>query len=78
MSALKKIELEVEASTADALTDVHRRAAIARMVDRMVRPGPNDPLLVLLEQTAQQAREAGFTDKDLEAELAAYNAERRG
>ena len=77
MSALKKIEIEVEADTAAALADDRRRAAVGRMIDRMVRPGESDTLLVLLETIAEQAHEAGFSDQDLEAELVAYNAERR-
>ena len=46
-------------------------------MDRFVRPGAEDPLLLLLERTAAQAAAAGFTDEDLDAELAEYNAERR-
>ena len=37
----------------------------------------DDPLAVVLEATARQAREAGLTDDQIDAELAAYNAERR-
>ena len=75
--ALRKVELQVEEDTAEALRDDRRRAAVGRLVDRFVRPGPEDPLLLLLERTAAQAAAAGFTDEDLDAELAEYNAERR-
>jgi hypothetical protein len=44
----------------------------------MVRPSAkDDPLAAVLEATASEARELGLTDEDIDAELAAYNAERR-
>jgi len=69
--------ISVEAATAAALSDARRRAAVGRMVDRLVRPGADDPLIALLERTAAEAREAGLTEAEIEAELAAYNAKRR-
>ncbi len=36
-----------------------------------------DRLAALLEATAAEAKTAGLTDEEVEAELAAYNAERR-
>jgi hypothetical protein len=47
-----------------------------RLVDRLVRPGADDPLTALFERTSAEAREAGLTQADIAAELAAYNAER--
>ncbi len=52
-------------------------ATAGRLVDRLVRPGVDDPLIALFERTAAEAREAGLTEAEVEAELAAYNAERR-
>jgi hypothetical protein len=44
----------------------------------MVRPSSKDDLLAaVLEATAAEARQLGLTDGDIDAELAAYNAERR-
>ena len=40
--------------------------------------GADDPLIALFERTAAEAQEAGLTEAEVEAELAAYNAERRG
>ena len=78
MNQVSKIEIPVAAATAAALSDPHRREAVGRLVDRLVRPGADDPLLALFERTAAEARDAGLTEADIEAELAACNAERRG
>jgi hypothetical protein len=74
MRDLSKIEIPVEAAMALALGDARRRAAVGRLVDRLVRPSGDDPLVRLLEQTAA---EAGLTEDEVELELEAYNAERR-
>ena len=77
MNQASKIEIPVEPATAAALSDTRRREAVGRLVDRLVHPGADDPLTALLERTAAEAREAGLTEAEIEAELAAYNAERR-
>lgn len=77
MTQASKIEIPVEEATAVALSDARRREAVGRLVDRLVRPGADDPLIALFERTAAEAREAGLTEAEIEAELAAYNAERR-
>jgi len=77
MNEVSRIEIPVEAATATALADDRRRAAVGRLVDRLVRPGADDPLIALLERTVEEARQTGLTEAELEAELAAYNAERR-
>lgn len=78
MSQLTKIEIQVEAATAEALADATRRDAVGRLIDRIVRPvSGHDPLAALLEDTAQRAGAAGLTDDDIDAELAADKAERR-
>jgi hypothetical protein len=73
MNQVTKVEIPVEAATAEALADKRRLEA----VDRLVRPGGDDPLFALLERSAGEARAAGLTEVDIEAELDAYNAERR-
>lgn len=78
MSEASKVEIPVEAATAAALSDARRREAVGRLIDRLVRPGTDDPLIALFERTAAEAREAGLTEAEVEAELAAYNAERCG
>ena len=57
--------------------DDRRLEAVGRLADRIVRPGIDDPLIALLEQTAADAHKAGLTADEVQAELAAYNAERR-
>lgn len=77
MNDMTKIEVPVEKATALALTDTRRLAAIGRLVDRLVQPGSDDPLIALFERTSNDARRLGLTDEEIEAELDAYNAERR-
>ena len=77
MTQASKIEIPVQPATAAALSDTRRREAVGRLVDRLVRPGADDPLVALLERTAAEARDAGLAEADVVAELAAYNAERR-
>lgn len=59
--------------------DARRTAAVGHLVDRMVRPaaGAEDPLAALLTASAEAAAQAGLTQAEIDAELAAYNAERR-
>jgi hypothetical protein len=78
MSQASKIEIPVEAATAAALADTQRLEAVGRLVDRLVRAGPDDPLVALFDRTAAEARTAGLTESEIDAELAAYNAEGRG
>jgi hypothetical protein len=82
VNQIAKIEISVDSETARALADPHRLEAVGRLVDRMVRPSAkDDPLAAVLDATATataaDARERGLTDEDIDAELAAYSAERR-
>ncbi|WP_428376082.1 hypothetical protein [Lichenicoccus sp.] len=77
MNQASKIEIPVEEATAAALSDVRRLEAVGRLIDRLVQPGADDPLIALFERTAAEAEAAGLTKAEVEAELAAYNAERR-
>jgi len=65
------IQIPVEAATAAALTDSRSLEAVGRLVDRRVRPGANDPLLLLFECIAAEAAAAGPTEADIAAELSA-------
>ena len=78
MSQVSKIEIPVEEATAAALTDTRRREAVGRLIDRLVRPGADDPLIALFDRMSDEANKAGLTEDDINAELSAYNAERRG
>jgi hypothetical protein len=77
MNQTSKIEIPVTPATALALSDARRLEAVGRLVDRLVRPGADDPLVALLERTAGEATKAGLTEDMINEELAAYNAERR-
>jgi len=78
MNEVVTIEIEVERETAEALRDPRRRQAVGRLVDRMVRPAKgSDPLARVLMETRRAARKAGLSDADIDAEIAAYRAERR-
>jgi hypothetical protein len=73
------VTIPVEPEAAAALVDPRNREAIGRLVSRVLRPhsGPS-PLAQALAEMKADARAAGLTDADIEAELATYNAERRG
>jgi hypothetical protein len=77
MNQLTTIQIQVEAATAEALADTRRREAVGRLIDRLVHPKTDDPLITLLERTSADAHAAGLTEAEIEAELAAYNTERR-
>lgn len=70
--------IPVDAEAAAALADARNREAMGRLVSRVLRPrsGPS-PLAQAIAEMKADARAAGLTDADIDAELAAYNAERR-
>ena len=73
------VTIEVEPAAAAALGDPRTRAAMGRLVSRVLnpRPGPSELARAIAEAKAE-ARAAGLADADIDAELEAYNAERRG
>ncbi len=72
------VTIEVDPVAAAALTDARTRAAMGRLVTRVLhpRPGPSELAQAIADAKAE-ARGAGLTDADIDAELDAYNAERR-
>ena len=72
------VTIPVEPEVAAALSDARNRAAVGRLVSRVLCPrsGPSSLAQAIAELKAE-ARAAGLTDEDIDAELAAYNAERR-
>ena len=72
------VTIEVDATAAPALDDARTRAAMGRLVSRVLhpRPGPSELAQAIAEAKAE-ARSARLTDADIDAELDAYNAERR-
>jgi hypothetical protein len=72
------VTIPVELDVAAALADARNRQAMGRLVSRVLRPaaGPT-PLAKAIADLKASARAAGLSDDDIDAELAAYNAERR-
>jgi hypothetical protein len=70
--------IPVEPEAATALANTRNREAVGRLISRVFnpRPGPSSLALAIAE-LKQEVRQAGLTDADIDAELAAYNAERR-
>jgi hypothetical protein len=73
------VTIPVEPEVVAALADVRNREAIGRLVSRVLRQasGPT-PLAQAIADMKADTRAAGLSDADIDAELAAYNAERRG
>jgi len=73
------VTIPVEPDAAAALTDARNREAVGRLVSRVLRPrAGRSPLARAIAELKAEARAAGLSDADINAELAAYNAERRG
>ena len=79
MGKLVKIELEVTPEAASRLRDEDSRRRAGELLSRIVctERGEADPLMRLFEEIGRDAEAAGLTDEEIEAELAAYNTERR-
>lgn len=73
------VTIPVAPDAAAALADARNRDAVGRLVSRVLRPhaGPS-PLAEAIAELKATARSAGLTDADIDAELGAYNTERRG
>lgn len=72
------VTIPVDAEAAAALADARNRDAVGRLVSRVLRPhaGPS-PLARAIAELKAEVRQAGLPDAEIEAELSAYNAERR-
>ena len=77
-NSMVDVTIPVEPEAAAVLADPRNREAMGRLVSRVLRPraGPS-PLAQAIAELKAEARAAGLTDADIDAELAAYNAERR-
>lgn len=78
MTKVSKIEIPIQPDTARALSHPRNLEAVGHLVDRLVRPDADDPLIALFKRTSAEAEAAGLTQDDIDAELAAHKAERRG
>ena len=78
MPSTADVVIPVEPEAAAALTDARNRKAVGRLVSRILRPRTGlSPLAPAIAEMKAGARGAGLSDVDIDAELAAYNAERR-
>jgi hypothetical protein len=71
------VTIPLEPEAAAALADVRNRGGMGRLVSRVLRPrsGPS-PLARAIAELKAEARAAGLSDADINAELTTYNAER--
>jgi hypothetical protein len=78
MNDTVEVSIPVEPEAAAALADPRTRESIGRLISRVLRrrPGPSS-LAEALADAKAAARASGLTDEDVDAELAAYNTERR-
>jgi hypothetical protein len=72
------VTIPVEPEAAAALADTRNREAVGRLISRILNPrsGPS-PLARAITELKAEVKAAGLTDAEIDAELAAYNAERR-
>lgn len=79
MDSTVDVTIPVEPEAAAALADARNREAVGRLVSRVLRPrsGPSALAQAIAELKAE-VRAVGLTDAEIDAELASYNAERRG
>lgn len=78
MDKTVEVTIPVEPEVAAALADARNRMAVGRLVSRVLRPrSGRTPLAHAIAAMKAAARTAGLSDADIDAELAAYNAERR-
>jgi hypothetical protein len=78
MAKTVDVTIPIEPDAAAALGDARNREAIGRLISRVLRPhGGPSPLAEAIAEMKADARAAGLSDADIDAELATYNAERR-
>lgn len=78
MAETVEVKIPVDPEAAATLADQRNRDAVGRLISRVLRPhsGPSALAHAVAELKAE-ARAAGLTDDDIDAELVAYNAEQR-
>jgi hypothetical protein len=79
MDDVVMVQIPVSRAAAAALRDNSRREKMGKLVSDLLRPEApeGDPLAALIAEIKAGARADGLTDEEIDAELAAYNAERR-
>ncbi len=72
------VAIPIDATVAAQLENSSKRALAGRLVSRMLQPASVERLFEVMEAMSAEAARRGLTDEILQAELDAYNAERRG
>lgn len=79
MANLVEVAIPVEEKVAAKLRDPQRRAAVGRMLSRMLEPDAGvNRLMAAIDRLKADAQARGLTDALVDEELDAYNAARRG
>ena len=71
------VTINVEPEIAAALEDPATRARLDRLIRLTLRPARVETLFAAMDALSDDARRRGLTDDIVQAELDAYNAERR-
>lgn len=78
MDDVVEVSIPVEAATAAILADPRNREAAGRLLSRMIGPRSGQAgIAQAIGELKAEARAAGLTDADIDAELAAHKAERQ-
>jgi hypothetical protein len=77
MAEVVEVVIPLDADVAAMLTDARKRAAVGRIVSRIMLPQPgHDPLIEAMERLGADAQAKGLTPDVLAEELAAHKTER--
>lgn len=73
------VQIPLSPEAAQALAEPGKLESVGKLVSNMLRPSSpeDDPLAKLIAGVKAEARADGLTDEEIDAELAAYNAENR-
>lgn len=79
MAEVVLVQIPVSREAAEALGDEARRQKVGKLVSDILRPSSpeQDPLAALIVEVKAEAAADGLTAEEIDAELAAYNAEGR-
>ena len=79
MNGYVMVRIPVSEKAAKLLDDEVRAERVGRLVSDMLSPESpaEDPLAALIAEIKADTHADGLTDEEIDAELAAYNAERR-
>jgi hypothetical protein len=78
MNKIVKVEIPVDIEAAEALRSPERVEAVGRYVSWLLKSDRSRELLAeAIAEAKKEVHAAGLTDEEIDAELEAYNSERR-